>query len=156
MKGHKSWLAIGLVALSAALTGCAAGQVGTATSTLDKPGTLVPGDGTERSHVALTPGTAERIGLKTDQVREVLSSLAGESAPAKHLALPMAAVFYDKTGATWVYAKLDALNYIRRPVRIGKIDADMAVLQTGPGAGTAVVTVGSAQLMGVEDGVEGE
>jgi hypothetical protein len=152
-------VAAGLVAASMVLAGCAPPDTASAASTSNsdlKAGQLVPGNGTGANRVVLTMGTAERLGIQTTIVREVVTALAGESAATPHRAIPMAAVFYDKTGATWTYTNPDPLGYVRQPVIVARIDGDLAILQSGPPPGTAVVTVGTAELAGIEDGVAGE
>jgi hypothetical protein len=110
--------------------------------------------------VELTADAAERIGLQTGAVRS-------RPAPAKHaatqptavagtLAVPLNAVLYDKDGATWVYVSTGTLTFQRERITISGVDGDSAVLTTGPATGTAVVTVGAAELLGAEDGVPGE
>jgi hypothetical protein len=47
------------------------------------------------------------------------------------------------------------VTFIREAVTILRIDGDVAVLQSGPPVGTSVVTVGTAELLGTERGVEG-
>ena len=70
--------------------------------------------------------------------------------------MPLAAVLYDKNGDSWVYTNPSPLTYVRQPVVIDHVDGDSAVLRSGPPAGTAVVTVGGAELLGTEYVVEGE
>jgi len=43
--------------------------------------------------------------------------------------------------------------YIREPITVELIEGDRAVLTAGPAAGTAVVSVGAAELYGTETGV---
>jgi hypothetical protein len=104
------------------------------------------------NRVALTADGAERIGLQTGAVR----SRAASMKPAGMLAVPLNAVLYDKDGATWVYVSTGTLAFQREKVTISGIDGELAVLSAGPAAGTAVVTVGAAELLGAEDGVPGE
>ena len=41
----------------------------------------------------------------------------------------------------------------REPIDVERIDGDVAVVRSGPAAGTPVVTVGAAELWGFEFGV---
>jgi hypothetical protein len=66
--------------------------------------------------------------------------------------VPHAAVVYDAKGKTWVYVNTDPLVFVRQPITIDYIQGDLAVLSDGPAAGTAVVTVGAAELLGTEFG----
>ena len=68
--------------------------------------------------------------------------------------IPHASVIYDLNGDTWTYTNPEPLVFVRRQVIVDYIDGDQAVLLDGPPAGTAVVTVGAAELFGVELGVE--
>ena len=68
--------------------------------------------------------------------------------------VPYASVMYDLQGNTWTYTNPEPLVYVRHPITVEYIDGDLAVLLDGPPAGTAVVTVGAAELFGVESGVE--
>ena len=63
------------------------------------------------------------------------------------------AVLYDANGATWVYTNPEQDVFIREPIQIDVIAGDEAILRDGPPAGTAVVTVGVAELYGTEFGV---
>jgi hypothetical protein len=62
------------------------------------------------------------------------------------------AVVYDAKGKTWVYVATDALTFVRQPITVDYVDGDLAVLSDGPAAGTKVVTVGAAELLGTEFG----
>jgi hypothetical protein len=44
---------------------------------------------------------------------------------------------------------------VRQRVGVARIDGDLAILGSGPAPGTAVVTVGVAELLGTELGVGG-
>jgi hypothetical protein len=85
-------------------------------------------------------------------VREV--STLGASGHSS--AVPAAALVYDKNGGTWVYTNSQPLTFVRERVTVARIEGDLAVLQSGPAPGTAVATVGAAELLGTEYGVEGQ
>ena len=148
MKG-RLWLAAGLIAASVVLAGCEQGESGKSD---EKPARVVRVQGSEVGRVVLTQRAAERLGIKTQNVREV----PGPDGTAPGLAVPVAALLYDKAGATWVYTTTEPLTYVRYRVTVARIDGDVAILRSGPPAGTAVVTVGAAELLGSENGVEGE
>jgi hypothetical protein len=146
--GH--WLAAGLMAAIVALAACS--QEHTATkSEDDDPARLVRVEGTDLKGVALTARAAERLGIKTEPVREVLTP--GGTTPVK--AVPVAALLYDKNGDVWVYTPAQPRTYVRQRVGVARIDGDLAILGSGPAPGTAVVTVGVAELLGSELGVGG-
>ena len=47
----------------------------------------------------------------------------------------------------------EPLVFVRQPIAIAYVHEDVAVLKDGPATGTAIVSVGAAQLMGVEQRV---
>jgi hypothetical protein len=150
-------VAAALMAVGVLLGGCTQPYGGAnAPQSGVKAAQAVQANGMFSTRVVLTLGTAERLGIQTALVREVMAAVAGESAATAHKVIPMAAVFYDKTGATWTYTNPEPLSYVRQLVSIARIDGDLAVLQSGPAVGTAVVTLGTAELAGIEDGVAGE
>ena len=100
--------------------------------------------GTELHKVTLTARAAERLDIKTDRVQEMV--VGG----AKRKVVPYAAVLYDARGETWVYTNPEPLVFVRHAIRVEYIRGDRAVLSQGPPAGTAVVTVGAAELFGAE------
>ncbi len=67
--------------------------------------------------------------------------------------VPYSAVIYGLQGDTWTYTNPEPLVFVRHRITIDYIENDTAVLLDGPPAGTAVVTVGAAELFGVELGV---
>jgi hypothetical protein len=146
---RRLWLAAGLIAATVALSGCEQKE---AARSEEKPAKVVRVQGSDLGRVVLTQRAAERLGIKTQPVREV--STAGGSTP--NLAVPVAALLYDQSGGTWVYAMTGPLTYERNRVTVARIAGDLAILQSGPPAGTPVVTVGAAELLGSENGVEGE
>jgi hypothetical protein len=70
--------------------------------------------------------------------------------------IPYSAVVYDTDGSTWTYANTAARTYVRKPITIAAIKGGVAVLSVGPPVGTAVVTVGAAELLGTEYDISGE
>jgi hypothetical protein len=66
--------------------------------------------------------------------------------------IPYAAVLYDSNGETWTYTSPKPLVFVRHDIRVDDIRDDLAVLSAGPPLGTVVVTVGSAELWGIEYG----
>lgn len=101
-------------------------------------------EGTKTSRVTLTQKAAQRIDIKTSEIREDSSG--------KKIA-PYASVFYDVAGDTWVYTSPAPLTYVRQRVVVALIKGGDAYLDEGPPAGTQVVTVGVSELYGTEKGV---
>lgn len=106
-------------------------------------------EGTDLKRVTLTSKAAERLGIET--VSSGWAKLARERAP--RLVVPYASVIYDLNGETWVYTNPESLTFVRHRIEVDYIDADLAVLTSGPKVGTEIVTVGVAELYGVETGV---
>jgi hypothetical protein len=134
---------LGLVAIGLLVPACKEVEA-SEDSAYQEPSTLVAIDGSDVSQVILTAKAAERIGLETVPVDEAADGLT---------IIPHAAVFYGLNGETWTYTSPEPLTFVRAPITVEAIDADLAYLSEGPATGTAVVTVGAAELFGVESGV---
>jgi hypothetical protein len=93
----------------------------------------------------LSAKAAERLGIATGAV----------SAAGAGTTIPYSALVYDKAGKTWVYTNPEGRDYVRQAIEVQRIDGDLAYLSSGPPVGTAVVTVGTAELWGVDTGVGG-
>ena len=104
-----------------------------------------PIDGTDRVRVILTEDAERRIELETTAV----TSDGGE------LVMPYSAVFYGLDGETWTYTNVEPRTFERAPITVDRVEDGLAYLSDGPPAGTPVVTVGAAELFGVESGIGG-
>jgi hypothetical protein len=113
-----------------------------------EPALVEPIEGTALNRVTLTQKAAERLGVETAAVED--EEVGG--APAK--VLPYSAVLYDANGDTWTYTNPEPLVFIRHQISIDRVDGESAILSEGPDAGTKVVTVGAAELIGTEFGVD--
>jgi len=170
-RSHRRWAVILIVA---GLGGSACTHK-TEMPAQSKPAKTEAVQGTELSRVTLSPKAAERLDIKTaamrdEQVKARKSSPAGAGAAKPTAAgagakervdvamsstrkvVPTSAVLYDAKGKTWVYTNPEPLVFVRHAVSIDYIDGDRAVLLDGPASGTAVVTVGAAELLGTEYG----
>lgn len=136
-----------LVAAVLSLAACSGATA--APSATPPPLTVEKGEGEEPSRLTLSPKAVERLGIETAAVTEQL--LDGASRPV----IPYAAVLYDPTGATWAYTNPEGVVFVRAPITVERIEGDIAVLVSGPPAGTLVVTVGAPELWGAETGVGG-
>lgn len=105
-------------------------------------------EGSDLERLTLSPKAAERLGVETAPV-------GASSVGAGLTAVPYAAIIYDKEGATWTYTNPSGLAYVRHEVIVDHIAGDLAILTSGPDVGTFVVTIGAAELWGVETGVGG-
>jgi len=141
------------LALGLALSACGSSSGGPAASEpgTTKPATAVPIPGTTMTTVILTADAAGRVGIQTAPVRRAAAPSGGTED-----VVPVSAVYYDGDGGTWVYTSPSPLHYVRASVRLGAITGESVVLDQGPAVGVLVVTVGEAELYGVEYGVGGE
>lgn len=99
---------------------------------------------TDFSRVVLTEEAVRRTAIQTAQVVD------GQGAQK---VIPYSSVIYDLNGATWAYTSPEPRTFIRQSITVERIDGDKAFLSQGPPAGTAVVSVGAAELYGAEFGV---
>jgi hypothetical protein len=138
------WMTAGLLTAALALTACAKPAAPASDYQVARAD---PISGTPLKRVTLPQKGADRIGLKTVPVRD--AQMRG----AARKVIPYAAVLYDVRGDTWAFATVETLRFVRQPIKIDYIEGDQAVLLEGPPAGTAVVTIGATELLGVELGV---
>jgi predicted small lipoprotein YifL len=104
--------------------------------------------GSNLTRIVLTPKAVQRVGIETSTVQ------ARTTTGTAKTVIPYAAVLYDASGATFTYTSPAPRVYVRRPITVASIDGREALLKNGPAAGTTVVTVGAAELLGAEYGVE--
>jgi hypothetical protein len=105
----------------------------------------IPGTGLER--IILSPTAAYRIGIQTAPIARTGRSLER---------IPYVAVMYAPDGSAYVYSSPSHLTFVRAPIAIARIARGVAFLRRGPPPGTRVVTVGSDELLGTEEGVQDE
>jgi hypothetical protein len=96
--------------------------------------------------ITLSEAADRRLGITTAPV----------TADSAGVVVPYAALIYDTDGGTAVFAETQPLTYQRSPVTVGARSGDQVVLTAGPPAATEVVTVGAAELVGIETGLDGE
>ena len=150
MTSHRLWTTTALAALTTfALSAC--GHTVAGTTSEPAPVQLAPVAGSDLKTVTLTDQARRRLGITTSPVASVP---AGGATPA--LAIPYSAIVYDENGGTWAFVSHQPLTYVREPVSVEHIAGETAVLSRGPAAGTTVVTVGSAELLGAEYQIGGE
>ncbi len=135
---------IGLGLAAFLLAACAQGEVAGIVSE-DPPVKVEKNEVTGLSRLTLSAKAAERLGIATGAV----------SAAGAGTAIPYAALVYDKAGKTWVYTNPEGRDFVREAIEVERIEGDLAFLSSGPPVGTAVVTVGTAELWGVDTGVGG-
>lgn len=147
MPGLQRWApAVFLVAVLP-LSGCS--DVATATAKKSAPYKLEKLEGTGLTRVRLEQKVFDRIRIKTSTVRE-LARFGGDTA---RRVVDYSAVVYEPKGDASVYTNPEPLVFVRKAVKVEYVEGDVAVLTDGPPAGTAVVNVGTAELLGMEFGV---
>jgi hypothetical protein len=85
--------------------------------------------------------------------QRVLVDLVMKGSGTQQKMVPYASVIYDLNGDTWVYTSPESLAFVRNTVKVDYIDGDQVILTEGPAKGTKVVTVGVAELYGIEFGI---
>lgn len=143
MKLKLSWLI--LIAMLAALSLSACAPAAPMEDEI-KPVTLEPITGTDLNRLTLTADAAKRLDVQTAEVHEVDGQMV----------VPYASVLYEANGNTWVYVNIAPLVFVRQAIVIDSINGDEAILSKGPDSGSAVVTVGAAELYGSESEFEEE
>ena len=135
-----------LLALAIAIAGLAGCDQGTVDAAPEPPAAdSEPIAGSELSRITLVESAVRRLGIETGEVVEL----------GPDLTVPYGALLYDAQGAAWAYTNPKPLVYVREAIEVDRIEGDLVILSAGPPPGTAVVTVGGAELYGVESGIGG-
>jgi hypothetical protein len=143
----KRWI-IALLLIVLPFAGCTRGESEESAAGGEEPAKIEPVEGTDLSRIILTSKAAERIGVQTAAVR------SEEGAEPPMTIMPYSALVYDTEGRTWAYTSSDPLTFVRAALTVERIEGDEVFFREGPPVGTAVVTVGAAELYGTELGVE--
>ena len=158
--GHRTTAALLVIAVLAVAAAACSGAAASGTEeTTSDAVRLEPVQGSEVSKVVLTPQAAERLGIKTGEVRDTrlagrrLAGGAASGPAATRRVGPYGAVVYDEHGDTWAFTSPAPLTFLRQRIDVDYITGATAVLLDGPPAGTRVVTVGAIELLGAELGV---
>jgi hypothetical protein len=150
-------MGIGALIAVIGLGGCGGTRADNAPAGGGGPVRLEPVPGTARHVVILTGAGASRLGIASEPAGPAAPATDGDTATATDQSLvPLAAILYDRNGATWTYTVTGPLTYERVPVTVVRVEGAQAVVQAGPAVGTQVVTVGGAELLGAEYGMVGE
>jgi hypothetical protein len=153
MRRHGPWMVAILITACLCLAGCAA--TATSSEAADGSGDAAKADSigdTSLKRVTLAQAAADRLAIRTAVVGETKVASSGRKKVARRV-IPYAAVLYDVNGDAWVYTVPEPLVYVRHRITVDYVDGDRAVLSEGPPPGTAIVTVGVAELYGIEVGV---
>lgn len=148
MSLRKPWVVLLAVVAAASLSACAKAEDSAAAA--EKPYKLeLISEEENLNRLTLEPEPIERIGIQTEKVG-LLARFGGES---QRTTVPYSALLYDHTGAGFVYTNPEPRVYVRHPVTVDYVEDQLVVLVAGPPRGTDVVTVGGAELQGIEFGV---
>ncbi len=91
---------------------------------------------------------ADAGGLKVNTRMRIELELAESDQSRK--VVPYSAIYYEASGAAWVYVSAQPLTYARQRIDLERVVGDVAVLKEGPPVGTQVVIVGAPLLYGAE------
>ena len=139
MQGSRRWIVPVLLVGGLALGACGKAREAAPATPPAKVVQIVVA-GTKHQGVRLTEQAARRLDVRTVPV----ATGAGGK-----LVIPAAAVEYNNDGSTFTYTNPEPFAYVQQPITVDTMNASQAVL-SGPAAGTQVVTVGAAELLGVE------
>jgi hypothetical protein len=152
MRRHGPWMVAILITACLCLAGCAAAASSEAADNSGDAAKVDSVGDTGLKRVTLAQAAADRLAVRTTVVAETKVASSGRKKVARQV-IPYAAVLYDVNGAAWVYTVPEPLVYVRHPVTVDYVEGDRAVLSKGPPRGTEIVTVGVAELYGIEVGV---
>ena len=133
------------VAAGLGLAGCQSVAAGAEGAVTESPAQVEASEDGGPARLTVTEEAVQRLGIDTAAV---------EGQPG-NLTVPYAAVIYDAEGDTWTFVELEPGVYQRAPITITSVEGDRVGLSAGPEPGTNVVTVGAAELVGVEAGISG-
>lgn len=149
MKSSVQWKFVGLCIACLPLTMCAKPPV--EEETQSQTVKVEPIEGTDDlNRLIVTEDGAKRLDLQTAPVRTVLVRGTRRSV------IPYSALLYDKDGDAWAYTTAGELTFVRAPISVDYVEDSVAVLSSGPPAGTMVVVVGATELYGSEEEFEEE
>jgi hypothetical protein len=132
-----------VVALVAAVGTSACTEAPSDEHVIDKPAT-VEEIGADKTRITLTEQAAERLAIDTAPVERA----GGQTV------VPSGALMLDPTGVYWVYTNPSSLVFVPQQVTLDREDDNgLAHLVEGPPVGTDVVTLGAAELYGIEHGI---
>jgi hypothetical protein len=104
---------------------------------------------------AAPDGGPARITLTEDAAAKVQLQTTPVAAGPAGLVIPYAAIVYAADGTAWTFVQVEPLTFQRAALSVSGITGDDALLAAGPPAGTEVVTIGAAELVGAEAEIDG-
>jgi ketopantoate reductase len=112
----------------------------------------------EPAHLESTgPNQPKRVILTEEAERRIQLQTTLVKTHGADVSVDQTALIYDQKGKLWVFTVIEPLTYMRAAVSIKEVnEKNLAVLSSGPPAGTEVVTVGAIELWGTELEVAGK
>jgi hypothetical protein len=107
---------------------------------VEHPAEVVAIPGSDLKKVILTERAAQRLDVKTDQVRE----------QGGQRLVPYSSIIYDPNGKTWVYTSTAPRTFARERIEIDRITGDQVILKSGPNPGTVIASRAVAEIYGTE------
>jgi hypothetical protein len=139
-KHSSKWIVVLLIIAGLAATALSACSDSSNEAAADEPASVEPIKGTSYNTITLSADAYKRLGIETGRVSEKRGRKV----------IPYAAVSYTPNGGTYTYTSPKELTFVRQTIRVQTVKGGEAILSHGPPVGTAVVTVGSAELFGTE------
>jgi hypothetical protein len=149
MKTHFRRLVVVLISAGLLVSACGQSPEAAATEE-DQQITVEQLEGQDPTRETLTEDAAKRLDIQTVAAHD--ADVNG----AKRTVIPYAAIIYDTEGATWVYLNPEPLTFVRHPITVDDIKGEQAFLSEPLPSGSAVVTIGAAELYGAESEFEEE
>jgi hypothetical protein len=115
---------------------------------VEQAAVLVADEGGGPGRITLSAEAGKRLGI-------VMTAVGPARSDGQSGVIPYGGVVYDNNGAAWAFVRIDERTYQRAPITVADIVGDEALLSSGPPEGAEVVTVGAAELVGVEAGISG-
>lgn len=143
MRAKTRWVA-GTALLAVVLVGCQ--RIEETAHTAAASYKLEKVANTDFTRITLQAKAAERLGIATAPVQAVMTAAGARTVVLSD------AVIYGTKGETWAFASPEPLVFVRQNIVVDYIEGNRVFLTAGPSSGTAVVTVGVAELYGLEKG----
>lgn len=147
MLRRRSWALALLLTAALSLSACA--KTSHEDEAIDEPAKVEKIQGSDLNKLTLQKKAVERLGITTATVDNLSPPVAGQTV------VPYSALIYDANGQASVYTNPAPLEYVRAPVTVVVVSGNSAVLSQGPPLGTSIVTVGAAELLGIDAGIGG-
>jgi hypothetical protein len=139
-KHSSRWIVVLLILAGLGATALSACSDSSDEAAADEPASVEPIKGTSYNTITLSADAAERLGIETGTVSEKRGRKV----------IPYSAVSYTPNGGTFTYTSPKERTFVRQTISVKTVRNGEAILSKGPPVGTAVVTVGTAELFGTE------